>query len=693
MNLFWIVPDFLIAVLATWLGAGVLARTPRYQVSRVFALLTLLLALWSTAQIGEYLTGADGVRRTLHGCEATAAALLPAALLHLVLAFTQGRRWGRPQRAALILAYALGAVVAVLSLTDRQHPIAVRPPNRSLAGLPGPTVGWLWIGVRACILGLAVWWVWRAWRAEGQQGARRDQLTVLFAAVVCGAVGGVFEIVLPQVGLPDPFGAVLIASGLGLAAYAAIAQRAFLAPGLARRTFFYSLGAGVVTAVYVGLLLGLEKLARRVLDIDAPVVTGLALVLTIALFDPVRQRVRALLDRGLPRRDLAYRRLLRALGDELLTTQRPETAIGPALTQLCRALRIRDAAIFAPGGEPLATFGLRPPATATTGALLVLPLAASDQTFGQLVLGPKRNRLPYSERETDLLANAAAFVATSLQLAERQASQAAALDALTQERAALLAQRDTLAQALSEVAPPAPDPAASTRALHVHALGPLRVERDGEPVRQWGGAKAGTRQAEAVFAFLFDRGERGAAKDEFLDVIWPDVDIEKADLAFHRTLGGLRRTLEPDLKRGSEATAISYHNDRYRLDPALIAWSDVAAFSEQLAAARLAADPAAALAALEEARALYRGDYLDDCPFYGDSEYVEERRTLLRGQFVDLLLALGERYEARDDTPAAAACYREALQTTGDDCLRAEAGLARLGRVNQPGGRVSKAGD
>ncbi|MGN6562817.1 MAG: BTAD domain-containing putative transcriptional regulator, partial [Thermomicrobiales bacterium] len=585
------------------------------------------------------------------------------------------------------------AVVAVLSLTDRQHPIAVRPPNRSLAGLPGPVVGWLWIGIRVCLLGLAVWWVWRAWRAAGQQGARRDQLTMLFAAVACGAAGGVIEIVLTQLGTVDPVGTVLIAAGLGLAAYAAIAHRAFLAPGIARRTFFYSLGTGVVTAAYVGLLLGLEQLARRVLDIDAPVVTALALVLTIALFDPVRQRVRALLDRGLPRRDLAYRRLLRALGDELLTTQRPETAIGPALTQLCRALRIRDAAIFAPGGEPLATFGLRPPAT--TGALLVLPLAAGEQTFGQLVLGPKRNRLPYSEQESDLLANAAAFVATSLQLAERQASQAAALDALTQERVTLLAQRDSLAQALSEIAPPTPGPVtgASRRALHIHALGPLRVERDGELIRQWGGAKAGTRQAEAIFAFLFDRGERGAAKDEFLDVIWPDVDIEKADLAFHRTLGGPRRTLEPDLKRGSEATTINYHNDRYRLDAALIAWSDVAVFGEQLAAARLAADPAAALAALEEARALYRGDYLDDCPFYGDSEYVEERRTLLRGQFVDLLLALGERYEARDDTPAAAACYREALQTTGEDCPRAETGLARLGRASQPGGRVSKAGD
>ena len=161
-------------------------------------------------------------------------------------------------------------------------------------------------------------------------------------------------------------------------------------------------------------------------------------------------------------------------------------------------------------------------------------------------------------------------------------------------------------------------------------------------------------------------------------MIWPDVDLDKADLAFHRTLGGLRRTLEPDFKRGGEATAIIYRNDRYRLDPALVGWSDTAAFRERLAAARAAPDPAAAIAALEEARALYRGDYLDDCPFYGDSEYVEERRTLWRGRYVDVLLALGERYEAQRDAAAAAACYREALQASGDDCPRADDGLARL---------------
>ena len=62
--------------------------------------------------------------------------------------------------------------------------------------------------------------------------------------------------------------------------------------------------------------------------------------------------------------------------------------------------------------------------------------------------------------------------------------------------------------------------------------------------------KAGNRQAQALFAFLFDRGPRGVLKDEVIEVLWPEVSLTQADLAFHRTLGGLRRVLEPDLTHG-----------------------------------------------------------------------------------------------------------------------------------------------
>jgi len=203
----------------------------------------------------------------------------------------------------------------------------------------------------------------------------------------------------------------------------------------------------------------------------------------------------------------------------------------------------------------------------------------------------------------------------------------------------------------------------------------LRVERGDERIQRWGGEKAGSRQAQALFAFLYDRGERGVAKDEALELIWPDTDLERADLAFHRTLGGLRHTLDPDGRSGRQV--IRFYNDRYRLDPGLIDWSDVSAFLGHLDEARALGDRAETLRWLEAARALYRGEYLDDCPFYGDSAHVEDRREALRGRCVDLLLALGEGYEQAGDRVSAAAAYRDALAMT-DECPPAQAGLTRL---------------
>jgi DNA-binding SARP family transcriptional activator len=213
--------------------------------------------------------------------------------------------------------------------------------------------------------------------------------------------------------------------------------------------------------------------------------------------------------------------------------------------------------------------------------------------------------------------------------------------------------------------------------VRVFALGPLRMERGGVRIEHWGGDKAGSRQAEALFAFLYDRGERGVAKDEVLELIWPDVDLERADLAFHRTMGGLRSTLEPDHRKG-DSSAVRFANDRYRLGRDAVAWSDTDAFLAALDATAAVAPPER-IRLLEEARRLYRGDYLDDCPYYGDSAFVEDRRAQLRNRFVDLVVALGEAYESGGDRLSAAAAFREALTRAPEGCPQAAAGIGRLG--------------
>ncbi len=216
--------------------------------------------------------------------------------------------------------------------------------------------------------------------------------------------------------------------------------------------------------------------------------------------------------------------------------------------------------------------------------------------------------------------------------------------------------------------------------LRISALGPLMVERSSEPVTDWGGPKAGSRHALAIFGFLMDRGERGVTKDEIVEVVWPDAEVEQGDLNFHRTLGGLRSRLaqRPDGRPGHD---VIFANGRYRLAGSVVSWLDVAEFEQRLLNAAEATDELAAIRSLEAARQLYRGDYLDDCPLYGDSEYVEERRGFLRGRLVDALVDLGRRYEARHDDSLASARFREALSVAGGDCPSASEGLQRLGVV------------
>jgi DNA-binding SARP family transcriptional activator len=164
-------------------------------------------------------------------------------------------------------------------------------------------------------------------------------------------------------------------------------------------------------------------------------------------------------------------------------------------------------------------------------------------------------------------------------------------------------------------------------------------------------------------------------------VIWPDLDLDKADTAFHRTISALRRTLEPGLRRGNESRLVTYHHERYWLDPSAVAWCDAdifAAAAERGHTLMRQGELEAARAALAEALEIYRGDYMDDCPFFGDSSYVEGRRTELRDQQIDALLALGTVYERLGQAGEAATCFRRALAAAEGDCPRAEEGLARL---------------
>jgi hypothetical protein len=638
-------------VVAAWLGATVLARSPRRAGARLFALLSLVVAIWSAAWIVRRLSTVEEVAAVAGSVTAMAGSLLPALLVHLVLVLGRARSPSTAQQVVVASAYTVAVVFGMASaLAPGNHAFG---PDVVILGVPGPVVDWSWVTFRVAILALASWWIWESQRERGG-----PQLLTLLGAVIVGAAGGAATIVLDTLGEPSWPGTALVTVAFILAAYATFRSDLFFAPDAARRIASYSIGAAILVAVVAGGAAAIDELARRSLGLDSSLPVAVLLVLTLAIFDPARNLLRRLF---VPRRqDADHRRLREALGLDPLdagAADRLETV----LDELGRSLGGIKLALVDATGERRAGTG----AIDVAGAQLMVPTGDGST----LLVGAKPAGLPYSLTDRELVSQAASYLGASMAMQEVTTTEARTLAGLGRRQEALSLEERELHMALSEGS-------GAEKGLEVFSLGSLHAQREGELIRSWGGPKAGTRQAEAIFAFLFDRGDRGAVKDELVELIWPDIDLARADLAFHRTVGGLRRTLSASGARAGDA--ISFHNDRYRLNPDMVRWSDVAEFEEHLVLARTAGDAAERLVHLEAARRLYRGDYLDDCPFYGDSSDVEDRRQLLRGSYTDILLALAESHELRGDRPAAAGFFRDAVQVNGGHCQPAEDGLARL---------------
>lgn len=655
----------LIAVLGVWLGLTVLTRSRvRALSARIFTVLSLALVVWSCAIILQRLSSHLPAVQFGHGIEELAAALVVPATAHLSLAVATEGHPSPGRRRVIGIMYVVSVLFALPGIVNPAAPVSLGSPNLSLGPVPGAVLGWGWIASRLGTLSIGAAWLLQAFRAAPEADPRRRQLGVTLATVVVAAIGGAMRF-LPVVGDADPWiGISLVALAMALAAAAVLPAGVFFAPEVAGRAFWTSIALGLGLFLLVGALVAVDTASRDLLGLDLPLLTALALVVTIALYEPAAGWLRARLRDRSPRA-IARQRLLRALGQSSLTAHAADAGVQPALARLTRTLDLTGGVVVGSEGTIVASDGAELPDGSHRP---VVALTAEGENVGELRLGPARSGAPLSPHDEELVRLTARYVAAALRTGQREDEQAEALSDLTEERAALHSISSALHVALLRRA-------SAPHGLHVFALGTLRVERGDEQIQRWGGEKAGTRQAQALFAFLFDRGERGVAKDEALELIWPDTELERADLAFHRTLGGLRHTLDPEGRSGRQV--IRFYNDRYRLDPAVVDWSDVGAFLGRLDDARASGDRTETQRLLEAARALYRGEYLDDCPFYGDSAHVDDRRDALRGRCVDLLLALGEGYEQSGDRVSAAGAYRDAL-AMADDCPPAKAGLSRL---------------
>lgn len=699
-----LLPAFLMGVLASWLGLSLLARSPRDPASRVFAWLCLHLTLYGlTIALGR-LTASEQVRMTLHRVEIVETVVLPPVFLHFINVVAGVRRWAAARRGLLGLSYIAGAAMALYALISPDMPLMAAPPR-----FPSSALVLLSLAQRSLPLLLSVALAALSYRLTRADDLERRRRAFFAVATLVAVAGALLASAGREVGFSQAPGHLLMDVGLAMMAYMVLAYRLLLPARVAQRAFYRSILGGLLTAVYIQVLLLVEPLVRGALAIETPLVPVFALVVLIAVFGPLRDAGGAWLDRRFFHREFDYGRLLRAVSEDLFERGDLAGQLDAALSAICHTLGVRGGVVAVQEGlglRALATYGVDRPAADLLrnvaapeqpeshtgdwphwpGARLLLPLRRGQQTLGLLALGTKRSGEPYREVERVLLDSLGRYLALAIKHARTQQEEELAMAALAEQSRQLQAEQELLEAQASETRrliaeASAPATASAVAGIRVFALGPLRAERDGRAIERWGGDKAGNYQAEALFAFLFDRRGRGLTKDEAEEVIWPDLAVDKADMAFHRTLSALRRTLEPGLRRGNESRTIAYHHERYWLDPAVITWCDTDDFAQASERGQTQArqgDLERARDSFERAVAMYRGDYMDDCPFFGDSSFVEERRAELRGQHIGVLLALGGVYEQLGQAGQATTCYRKAISYSQGECPRAEEGLARL---------------
>jgi len=205
-----------------------------------------------------------------------------------------------------------------------------------------------------------------------------------------------------------------------------------------------------------------------------------------------------------------------------------------------------------------------------------------------------------------------------------------------EELAALLARArafEHTAQAVLQQA--SPPEAESEEPLRIFGFGRGRVERGGEEIPPSDWEAAATRQ---MLFYLLTHSPR--SRDQIAAVLWPELPAPKVKATFHTTKFRLKRALGREVPH--------FDGRCYQIHPHLNYWFDVAEF-EQLMEGTGSGRRAEQL---QQAIALYQGDFLEDC--YADWCLLIRER--LRERCLEALDELAGRLLARRQ-------YRQAIQT------------------------------
>ncbi|MBW3622685.1 MAG: AAA family ATPase, partial [Armatimonadetes bacterium] len=173
--------------------------------------------------------------------------------------------------------------------------------------------------------------------------------------------------------------------------------------------------------------------------------------------------------------------------------------------------------------------------------------------------------------------------------------------------------------------------------LTIELLGGLAVRSDDEVV-----ARFRTQKTAVLLAYLATYLHRQHAREELVDLLWPDADLDAGRTSLRTALASLRKQLEPPgTPEGRILMADRLH---VQLNPEAVT-TDLLTLERASKTAANAADPAERIASLIHAAEQYRGHLLPG--FYEDWTLRERERY--QSLYVELLRELVSELERSGD--------------------------------------------
>src|SRR5947209_3316677 len=180
----------------------------------------------------------------------------------------------------------------------------------------------------------------------------------------------------------------------------------------------------------------------------------------------------------------------------------------------------------------------------------------------------------------------------------------------------------------------------NTQVLRIFALGQFRIER--LQGNEWCAVINRTwhrRRARALLGCLLSSPGRRLGREQAMEALWPELDMETAANRLNGAVHELRQILEPEIARPAASRMLRLERDVLLLADANQIWIDADIFEGLINKANVTSDPMQAEQLLEEAAQLYGGDYLLEELY---SEWAIARRESLRRGWMGLLLYLAE---------------------------------------------------